>query len=214
MNKKLFILTKIILESLPGDNYITLNSDTGIISKCYDTCLTCDNKPIYDENNTLLNQSCIECINGYHLLYETSNCYNDSILEDGYYYSSNDLKYHKCDIQCKTCEKNGNSLLISGTIFDDELPSFSKKELNLSAMELPYKNETELKCTVDKVIESNYTLNCKLKPNIKYEFDNSILYDNDKLLLINFEKGAESQITSDETETKIRRFFPKSSGKL
>ena len=117
-------------------------------------------------------------------------------------------------LQNATCEKNGSSLLIFGTIFDDELPSISKKELNLSAMQLPSKNETELKCTVDKIKENNYTLICKLKPNIKYEFDNSILYDNDKLLLINFEKGAESQITSDETETKIRRFFPKSSGKL
>ena len=117
-------------------------------------------------------------------------------------------------LQNATREKNGSSLLISGTIFDDELPSFSKKELNLSAMQLPSKNETELKCTVDKIKENNYTLICKLKPNIKYEFDNSILYDNDKLLLINFEKGAESQITSDEMETKIRRFFPKSSGKL
>ena len=117
-------------------------------------------------------------------------------------------------LQNATYEKNGSSLLIFGTIFDDELPSFSKKELNLSAMQLPSKNETELKCTIIKVIDSNYTLNCKLKPNIKYEFDNSILYDDDKLLLINFEKGAESQITSDETETKIRRFFPKSSGKL
>ena len=117
-------------------------------------------------------------------------------------------------LQNATYEKNGSSLLIFGTIFDDELPSFSKKELNLSAMQLPSKNETELKCTVDKIKENSYTLICKLKPNIKYEFDNSILYDNDKLLLINFEKGAESQITSDETETKIRRFFPKSSGKL
>ena len=78
-------------------------------------------------------------------------------------------------------------------------------------MELPYKNETELKCTVDKVIESNYSLNCKLKPNIKYEFDNSILYDDDKLLLINFKKEAESQITSGETETKMNKFFPRSS---
>ena len=117
-------------------------------------------------------------------------------------------------LQNATYEKNGSSLLIFGTIFDDELPSFSKKELNLSAMQLPSKNEPELKCTVDKIKKNNYTLICKLKPNIKYEFDNSILYDDDKLLLINFEKGAESQITSDETETKIRRFFPKSSGKL
>ena len=110
-------------------------------------------------------------------------------------------------LQNATYEKNGSSLLIFGTIFDDELPSFSKKELNLSAMQLPSKNETELKCTIIKVIDSNYTLNCKLKPNIKYEFDNSILYDNDKLLLINFEKGAESQIISDETETKLEDFF-------
>ena len=34
------------------------------------------------------------------------------------------------------------------------------------------------------------------------------------MLLINFEKGKESQITSDETETKINRFFRRSSGKL
>ena len=66
-------------------------------------------------------------------------------------------------LQNLTCKKNGNSLLISGTIFDNEqLPSFLKKELNLSAMELPSKNQTELKCTVDKVKEGNYTLNCKL----------------------------------------------------
>ena len=66
-------------------------------------------------------------------------------------------------LQNLTCKKNGNSLLISGTIFDkQQLPSFLKKELNLSAMELPSKNQTELKCTVDKVKEGNYTLNCKL----------------------------------------------------
>ena len=34
------------------------------------------------------------------------------------------------------------------------------------------------------------------------------------MLLINIEKEKESQIISDETETKIRRFFPKFSGKL
>ena len=125
--------------SLPGDNYITLNSDTGIISKCYDTCLTCDNKPIYDENNTLLNQSCKECINGYHLLYETSNCYNDSILEDGYYYSSNDLKYHKCDIQCKTCEKNGSSEQLRCVLCNNEKGYYKAK--NKPNFEC-YNNET------------------------------------------------------------------------
>ena len=70
-------------------------------------------------------------------------------------------------------------------------------------MQLPSKNETELKCTVDKIKENNYTLICKLKPNIKYEFDNSILYDNDKLLLINFEKGAERM----KRKQKLEDFF-------
>ena len=37
----------------------------------------------------------------------TKDCYNDSIVEEGYYLSSNDSLYHKCNIQRKTClEKN------------------------------------------------------------------------------------------------------------
>ena len=34
------------------------------------------------------------------------------------------------------------------------------------------------------------------------------------MLLINFKKEAESQITSGETETKMNKFFPRSSWKL
>jgi len=72
---------------------------------CYINCETCSGKPVYDENNNIINQNCVRCIEGLHLIYNTGNCETDSILENGYYFDDNDLKYHKCDIQCKTCEK-------------------------------------------------------------------------------------------------------------
>ena len=72
---------------------------------CYINCVTCSGKPIYDENNNIINQNCINCIEGLYLVYNTGNCADNSILEKGYYFDDNDLKYHKCDIQCKTCEK-------------------------------------------------------------------------------------------------------------
>ena len=87
--------------------------------------------------------------------------------------------------------------------------------------QLPSKNETELNCTIDNKIESNYTLKCKLVSNINYDLDNSILIDDDKLLLINFEKGAEAQILNNEpiSSTEInnkttRRYFHNSNKKL
>ena len=55
-------------------------------------------------------------------------------------------------LQNLTCKKNGNSLLISGTIFDDELPSFSKKEIflliicNLLSLEFANKDDSKINC--------------------------------------------------------------------
>ena len=120
-------------------------------------------------------------------------------------------------LQNAICEKKGNSLIIKGTILNNEnneLPSFTKtkKELSLSTKELPSKNETVIKCFVDKIEEGNYTLNCSLKPNTQYEFDNSILFDDDKIMIINFENGTESQIITDEIKPK--RYYKRSSGKL
>ena len=74
-----------------------------IFKKCYETCKTCSNYYINDSMN------CISCIEGYFKLKETNNCYNDSILAQGYYFSLNDSLYHKCNIQCKTCIYNNIS---------------------------------------------------------------------------------------------------------
>ena len=72
---------------------------------CYINCETCSGKPIYDETNNIINQNCVKCNEGLYLIYNSGNCVDDSILEKGYYFDDNDLKYHKCDIQCKICEK-------------------------------------------------------------------------------------------------------------
>ena len=71
---------------------------------------TCESEPQLDERNNVISQNCLRCKDNYYFMNGTKDCYNDSIKEQGYYLSSNDLndqKYYKCDIQCKTCyEKN------------------------------------------------------------------------------------------------------------
>ena len=132
------------------------------------------------------------------------------------------LNKELCILQDSIYFLNESSLFISGIINStDILPSFSNKQLILMVTQLPSKNETELNCTIDNKIESNYTLKCKLVSNINYDLDNSILIDDDKLLLINFEKGAEAQILNNEpiSSTEInnkttRRYFHNSNKKL
>ena len=84
-----------------SDNYEV--DSTNII--CYSYCKKCDGNIELNENNDIINQNCLECIDGYHFKYDTKNCYNDSILEKGYYLSSEDSKYHECNKQCKTCKE-------------------------------------------------------------------------------------------------------------
>ena len=66
---------------------------TNIICNIY--CKKCDGIIELNENNDIINQNCLECIDGYHFKYDTKNCYNDSILEKGFYLSSEDSKYHE-----------------------------------------------------------------------------------------------------------------------
>ena len=72
---------------------------------CHENCDTCSEKPSYNDYGELIGQNCITCYGDLHFIYETSDCVDDSILENGYYFDDNDSKYHKCDIQCKSCDK-------------------------------------------------------------------------------------------------------------
>ena len=98
-----------------SDGYYHLSSDNvpyncykneTSINKCYHTCLSCEDSPIINEAGDTIKQNCLECKKDYHKMEGTNNCYNDSIIEKGYYLSSNDSKYYRCDIECKTCTNN------------------------------------------------------------------------------------------------------------
>ena len=71
---------------------------------CHENCDTCDSRPEYDSNNKLISQNCLSCYTDLYFIYDTLDCSDNSILEKGYYFDENDSKYHKCDIQCKSCE--------------------------------------------------------------------------------------------------------------
>ena len=48
---------------------------------CHDNCFSCYGKPFFDENDTLVSQNCINCLDNYNLMFDTKDCYNDSIIE-------------------------------------------------------------------------------------------------------------------------------------
>ena len=107
-----------------------------------------------------------------------------------------------------TYYKKGGSLLIYGNINNNNNPSFSKNELTLIAKQLPENIRTNLNCIVDQEKENNYILSCKINPNIEYNLDNSILIDEDKILIINFAKDANSKIRT----SRARKYYTRSSG--
>ena len=109
-----------------------------------------------------------------------------------------------------TYYKSGGLLLIYGNVDkkNNSLPSFNKNELTLVAKQLPENNRTNLNCIVEQETENKYTLSCKINPNIEYNLDNSILIDDNKILIINFAKGTNSEITSLRT----RKYYTRSSG--
>ena len=72
--------------------------------KCFELCNTCEKSA----NST--SQNCLTCINNYHIIYNTLNCSDDSILYN-YYLNSEDNKYHPCESPCKTCNITASNCL-------------------------------------------------------------------------------------------------------
>ena len=57
-------------------------------------------------------------------------------------------------------------------------------------LESESKITTEFNCTIIKIKESSYTLNCKLKDNIKLDLQSAISFiNNEEILLVNFNNG-------------------------
>ena len=90
---------------------ISENIDLSTNNICYFTCRSCKGIPLINETENTIDQNCIDCIEGYYLMNETHNCYNDSIIEEGFYLDNEQTphQWKKCHEKCKTCDKSGNS---------------------------------------------------------------------------------------------------------
>ena len=90
--------------SFVDENSYYFSKEDNKYHQCYLNCLRCS-QPGSDENN----QNCDKCISGFYFKNGTQNCYNNSILENGYYLDNFTISpgenptYKKCYENCKTC---------------------------------------------------------------------------------------------------------------
>ena len=160
---------------------------------CHQNCQSCYTIPELNNNNEIINQNCINCIEGYHLLSNTTNCYNDSILSQGYYLSSMNYEYYKCNDQCRTCKEisintNSNCLSCYNNTFlfslnnsciyscpnnyeaNNELNKCELKNLEQASLE-EFKNE--IMNNISSFINSTNVINCSDFIAAIYDIDNS-----------------------------------------
>ena len=95
------------LDSNPN-YYLSLEENK--FKKCYFSCKKCSQ----GFNPELNLHNCDECKDNYYFEEGKNNCYNDTILNEGYYFDN--FKYKKCYTNCKTCtgyliEENMNCIL-------------------------------------------------------------------------------------------------------
>ena len=67
---------------------------------CNPNCLNCSS------SFTNRDMNCILCIDNFYKINGTNNCFNDSILEEGFYFKND--KYYPCDKNCLTCSDEKN----------------------------------------------------------------------------------------------------------
>jgi len=149
-----------------------LDNNDSKLKKCYNTCETCNGAFEYDENSNKENQNCDKCIEGYHLKNGTKNCYNDTILEYGYYLSKNDSFYYPCSIQCLTCSEKNKCIKCNTkdgyySIYEEELENNCynnntiEKGYFLDNQTYPYKwRKCYEKCDTCNLIGNETNMNC------------------------------------------------------
>ena len=96
----------ILEEGYYFDNFTIGDNKEPTYKKCYELCKSCYNIMIGN------NMNCKKCINGFHILYGTNNCFDETLLEQGYYLM--DDIFFPCEKNCKTCS---NSKTIINILF-------------------------------------------------------------------------------------------------
>ena len=72
--------------------------------KCYFSCSRCSESELDADNH-----NCDKCASGFYYKYDTKSCYNNTILEEGYYFDdftineNEEPTYKRCYEKCQTC---------------------------------------------------------------------------------------------------------------
>ena len=77
------------------DDFTINENEEPTYKRCYEKCKTCNNTIV--ENN----MNCIKCIDGFHFLNGNNNCYDETLLDSGFYLK-NDI-FYPCEENCRTC---------------------------------------------------------------------------------------------------------------
>ena len=78
--------------------YLRNENGNFVFKKCYEKCQTCNNTFINNDMN------CISCKDNYYKINGTNNCYNETLIEQGYYLKNN--YFYPCEENCKTCSNS------------------------------------------------------------------------------------------------------------
>ena len=97
------------------EGYYISNTETGILSKCHENCLSCNYGSIYNEQGILESMECSKCNTEkryYPLEDSNSTCYNNETILEGYYLDKNIETYiwKKCYSKCETCISGGDDI--------------------------------------------------------------------------------------------------------
>ena len=89
----------------PTNSFYVLDNEenTGVLEYCDEACNSCRGK----KDNITQDTNCIYCSEGYFKTEDSNtNCILENLIPANYYKNESDnIYYHKCDIQCKTCER-------------------------------------------------------------------------------------------------------------
>ena len=104
--------TNIILTSFNAEISISPITEKTTNMLCYQNCKRCYDSPSFEINGNIINQNCDECIDGYFFIFNTNNCFNNSIIKQGYYLNKTNstLVWKKCYEKCETCNSDGNDI--------------------------------------------------------------------------------------------------------
>ena len=94
-------------------------------------------------------------------------------------------------------------------IINGTQPKLENKDISLMINLQSEQNlEAELGCVIDKIGLKNYLLNCKSNKSAELNLQSAVSFiDNNDILIINFNKGANTIVELNDTKSYNRFFF-------